>query len=270
MATYAIGDVQGCYAELSDLLEEVRFDAGADCLWLLGDLINRGPDSLSVVRLVRSLEGSAKIVLGNHDLHFLAIHLGGHSLTKNDTFVDLLQAQDVDELADWYCQQPFMVCDEQLGYAMTHAGIPHIWSVDEAGAYAREVEQVIRGEQRLEYFQAMYGNKPDIWKSSLRGMDRWRAITNYLTRMRLIDSRGRMDFVHKGGLTEVSSPWVPWYEPSRQEPLPVKLLFGHWAALEGHTGNDQAIALDTGCVWGGELTALRLDDGIFFSVPARK
>jgi bis(5'-nucleosyl)-tetraphosphatase (symmetrical) len=270
MATYAVGDVQGCYAELCDLLEKIHFDPTGDCLWLLGDLINRGPDSLSVVRLVRSFGESARTVLGNHDLHFLAIHIGGHSLNRNDTFVDLLHADDVDDIAEWLCEQPFLVRDDELGFAMTHAGIPHIWSVDVAEALAAEVEKVIRGKRRLGYFETMYGNKPDTWSDSLKGMDRWRAITNYLTRMRLMDEDGRMDFAHKGGLSDAPPEWVPWFEIERQQPLPVKLLFGHWAAIEGHTGRDEVIALDTGCVWGRELTALCLETGELIAVPSRK
>ena len=270
MATYAIGDVQGCYGELCDLLEKVRFDAGCDCLWLLGDLINRGPDSLGVVRLVRSLGESARTVLGNHDLHFLAIHLGGHSLNRNDTFVDVLQADEVDAIADWLCEQPFLVRDDDLGYAMTHAGIPHIWSVDVAEAYAAEVEKVIRGKRRVAYFEKMYGNKPDAWDESLKGMDRWRAITNYFTRMRLVDENGRLDFSHKGALGDAPPEWLPWYELKRREPLHLKLLFGHWAALEGVTGKKEFVALDTGCVWGRELTAMCLDSGELYAVPSRK
>ena len=270
MATYAIGDVQGCYGELCDLLEKVRFDSTCDQLWLLGDLINRGPDSLSVVRLVRSLDDSTRAVLGNHDLHFLAIHLGGHSLNRSDTFVDLLQCEEVDEIADWFCQQPLLVRDDELGFVMAHAGVPHIWSIDAAQAHAREVEAVMRGDDRVAYFEAMYGNKPDTWVDSLQGMDRWRVITNYFTRMRLIRNDGRMDFAHKGGLSEAPEDWMPWYDYPRTEPLKLTLLFGHCSALEGRTGKDDVIALDTGCVWGRELTAMCLETGEFYAVPSRK
>ena len=270
MATYAIGDVQGCYVEFCDLLEKVRFDPTQDRLWLLGDLINRGPDSLAVVRLVRSFGDAVQIVLGNHDLHFLAIHLGGHSMNRHDTFVELLQARDVDDIASWYCEQPFLVRDDKLGYAMTHAGIPPMWSVDHAESLAHEVEAVIRGKRRVAYFESMYGNKPDSWDDSLRGMDRWRAITNFLTRVRLMNTAGQMDFAPKGSVNEAPSEWIPWYELPRREELTLKLLFGHWAAIEGHSGRDDIIALDTGCVWGRELRALCLDSGESFNVPSRK
>jgi len=269
MATYAVGDVQGCYAEFCDLLEKIHFDPTQDCLWLVGDLVNRGPDSLGVVRLVRTFEDSVRTVLGNHDLHFLAIHLGGHSMNRNDTFVDLLQAGDVDDIAAWFCEQPFLVRDDELGYVMTHAGIPPMWNVDVAESLAHEVEEVIRGKRRIAYFETMYGNKPDTWDASLQGMDRWRAITNFLTRVRLMDEAGRMDFAHKGSLSDVPRGWIPWYELDRQEPLTLKLLFGHWAAIEGHTGRDEIIALDTGCVWGRGLRALCLDTGESFDVPSR-
>ena len=261
MSTYAIGDIQGCYAEFSKLLETVRFDPGSDCLWLLGDLVNRGPESLRVVQLVRSLSQSVVTVLGNHDLHFLAIHLGGHSMNKNDTFVDLLESEEADEIADWYCQQPLIVADPGLGYAMVHAGIPHIWSLERAMAYAAEVEEVIRGEKRAEYFRDMYGNRPDHWSDQFRGIDRLRVVTNYLTRMRLLDPNARMNFSHKGSLSDAPEGWRPWYELRVQQPLPIKLLFGHWAALEGGTGFADVIGLDTGCVWGRELTALCLETG---------
>ena len=269
MATYAIGDIQGCYAELSELLEKLRFDPAGDRLWLLGDLVNRGPDSLRVVRLVRSLGDSAVTVLGNHDLHFLAIALGGHSLNKSDTFVDLLNAAEVEEIADWYCAQRLIVVDEALGYAMAHAGIPHVWDLGQALELAAEVEQTLSGEDRLAYFATMYGNKPDYWSDDFTGMDRLRVITNYLTRMRLLDQAGRMNFSYKGKLNDAPRGWRPWYEMRMQQPLPIKLLFGHWAALEGGTGFPEVVALDTGCVWGRELTAMCLESGELCSVPSR-
>lgn len=270
MATYAIGDIQGCYAELCDLLERISFDPTGDRLWLVGDLVNRGPDSLAVVRLVRSFGQSAVTVLGNHDLHFLAIHIGGHGINRADTFVDLLQADDADDIAEWFCAQRFLHRDDELGFAMTHAGIPHVWSLDEAEALALELEAVVGGKMRQAYFESMYGNKPDTWSASLTGMDRWRSITNYFTRMRLVDKDGRMDFAHKGALRDAPAEWTPWYELRAATPLPVKLVFGHWAAIEGCTGQKRIIALDTGCVWGRDLTALCLETGKYYRVPSRK
>ena len=269
MATYAIGDVQGCYDELCDLLERLHFDPTRDHLWFLGDLINRGRANLEVLRLVMSLGSGATTVLGNHDLHFLAIVLGGHSPTRADTFQDALAAPDVGEIVLWYRRQPLLVKNELLGYVMTHAGIPHIWDLGQAEQLAAEVELVIRDESDNRYFCELYGNVPAGWSDTLEGMDRWRAITNYFTRMRLMDTTGTLDFSHKGGLADAPGGLLPWYELRAGKPIGLKLLFGHWAAIEGLTGRGDIIALDTGCVWGRELTALCLETGRFESTPAR-
>lgn len=267
MATFAIGDVQGCYDEFCRLLDLCRFDATTDRLWLVGDLINRGPRNLEVLRLVMSLGDRAVTVLGNHDLHLLAIALGGHSPNRSDTFGDVLAAPDLEDIICWYAAQPLLVRDDELGFAMTHAGVPHIWSLDEATARAAEVEAVI-GARDARYFEKMYGNEPPLWSDDLEGMPRLRSITNYLTRMRLIRADGTLDFSHKGTLADIPPGLVPWYELRAREPLRLKLVFGHWAALEGHTGSDACIALDTGCVWGRHLTALCLETGTFISTPA--
>lgn len=244
------------------------FDPASDQLWLLGDLINRGPDNLSVLRYVMSLDGAVRTVLGNHDLHFLAIRLGGHKTNRSDTFGDVLEADDVDEITQWYCQQPLLVADETLGYAMAHAGIPHLWSLEQAKRLAAEVETVIRSDNRAGYFEKMYGNKPGCWSDSLSGMDRLRAITNYFTRMRLVDENGELNFSHKGALADAPEGCIPWYELRSRKPLGCTLLFGHWAALEGETGHDDILALDTGCVWGRDLTALCLETGQYTTVDA--
>ena len=269
MATYAIGDIQGCYDEFSGLLELLSFDAANDRLWLLGDLINRGTDNLGVIRLVRSLGAAVSIVLGNHDLHFLAIYYGGHAPQRADTFHDVLAAQDVEDIAYWYRHQAILVCDRTLGYVMAHAGIPHIWNVDKAAELALELEAVIRGDRHREYFEAMYGNEPDHWSEDLQGMDRWRSITNYFTRMRLMDKEGVLDFSHKGALQDAPAELTPWFDMRQTRPLDLKLLFGHWAALEGHTGHADIFALDTGCVWGRELTALCLETGQITTISAQ-
>ncbi|MEQ8857225.1 MAG: symmetrical bis(5'-nucleosyl)-tetraphosphatase [Pseudomonadales bacterium] len=268
MATYAIGDIQGCYDEFERLLERLRFEPGRDRLWLVGDLINRGPRSLDVVRQVRALGDSAVAVLGNHDLHLLAIHYGGHSPKSSDTFDELLGVDDADELCDWLRRLPLLVDDLELGYVMSHAGVPHIWDLEQARARAREVEAVLTGSGFRDYFAGMYGNRPDCWSEDLEGMDRWRVITNYFTRMRLVDEAGRLDFSHKGPLAEAPSGWFPWYELRARHPLPATILFGHWAALEGVTNQACAIALDTGCVWGRSLTAMCLESGEFTSIAA--
>ncbi len=269
MATYAVGDIQGCYDELNTLLEVLRFDPTQDRLWLVGDLINRGPRSLEVVRLVRSLGNAVVPVLGNHDLHLLAITFGGHAPNRGDTFTDVLDAEDGQDIAHWLRGLPLLVRDDELGYVMTHAGIPHIWTLDQAAGLAAEVEAVLRGDDYPAYFSALYGNRPDCWRDDLRGMDRWRIITNYFTRMRLIDESGCLDFSHKGSVEDAPAGWLPWYELRARRPLGASIVFGHWASLEGRTGMDDIIALDTGCVWGRDLTALCLESRRFTSVPAR-
>ena len=268
MATYAIGDIQGCYEEFTMLLDKVDFRADRDRLWLLGDLINRGPDNLSVVRRVMALGDSAITVLGNHDLHFLAVHRGGHSANRNDTFADVLESRQVGDISDWYRQQPFLHRDRQLGYVMAHAGVPHLWGIKQALAFSAEIEEVVSGNDCEPYFRGMYGNVPNVWSESLEGMDRWRVITNYFTRMRLIDENGVLDFSHKGALSDAPEGLVPWFRLRARVPLKLKILFGHWAALEGHTGEEAIIGLDTGCVWGRYLTALCLEDGKFHQVAS--
>ncbi len=268
MATFAIGDIQGCYTEFVALLDAISFDPANDRLWLLGDLINRGPDSRKVMDLVLSLEERTIVVLGNHDLHFLAIHYGGHSPVASDTFHDLLAAPNVGEIADWLCAQPFFHADASLGYAMAHAGMPPGWSLKQAEARSRELMTVLQGAEHVSYFRELYGNRPDRLSDGLSGMDRWRILTNCFTRMRLVDREGRLNLTHKGALAGAPAGWFPWYEGITSELEGLTLLFGHWAALEGVTGRPDIVALDTGCVWGRDLTALCLETGKTTRVPA--
>ena len=271
MATYAIGDLQGCYDEFRGLLDKVDFGAD-DHLWLLGDLINRGPKSLETLRFVREIEDQCTVVLGNHDLHFLAIFYGGHTPSRSDTFDEILAAPDAREHAEWLRRQHLVYTDDALGYTMVHAGIPHIWSTEEAHLLADEVTRVIRGEDQaidhVTFFQEMYGNEPSLWDASLTGMPRLRLITNYLTRMRLVNPQGALDFKHKGALSDVPVGWGPWFREVSPERTAC-LLFGHWAALDGRTDVSNIIALDTGCVWGRDLTALHLESGRRITVTAR-
>ena len=278
MATYAVGDVQGCYAQLCQLLDKVAFSS-ADTLWLAGDLVNRGPNSLDVLRLVRSLGERVVCVLGNHDLHLLAIYFGGHKSHRGDTFDDVLGAPDMPEIGQWYLQQPLIVVEPKLGYVMTHAGIPHIWNLAQAQALAQEVHETLRYGDYVGYFRDLYGNEPNCWRDDLQGMDRLRLITNYFTRMRLIRADGRLEFKHKGRPENLPEGYKPWFDSdglgiekpdfdSKLTNKPVRILFGHWAALEGLTNNPTVEALDTGCVWGRALTALCLDTGQLDSVSA--
>jgi bis(5'-nucleosyl)-tetraphosphatase (symmetrical) len=268
MPTYAIGDIQGCRREFDALLERVAFDPSRDRLWLVGDLINRGPDSLGVVRRVRDLGEAAVSVLGNHELHLLAIRYNDVAPKSSDTLDALMAAPDFEDICEWLRAMPLLVDDPSLGFVMTHAGIPHVWGLDEARARAREVEAVIRGDGHREYFAGMYGNQPDLWDDALQGMPRWRAITNYFTRMRLVTDEGRLNLGFKGALTDAPAGWHPWYELRGRRPLGSTLLFGHWAALQELPRRRDVVALDTGCVWGGSLTALCLETGEFASIPA--
>ncbi|MEM1231594.1 MAG: symmetrical bis(5'-nucleosyl)-tetraphosphatase [Pseudomonadota bacterium] len=268
MATWAIGDLQGCAEEFFTLLDRIRFGAG-DRLWLLGDLVNRGPGSLATLRRVYELRDQVQVVLGNHDLHLLAIAFGGHRAGRSDTFDALLAAPDRDNLLHWLRAQPLMVSDRALGYAMVHAGVLPQWSLADAQARADEVAAALTGVHYQDYLRDLYGNEPATWDPALSGMARLRFITNAFTRMRLLLPDGSLEFAHKGALADAPAGLVPWYAVLPPATLaPIRLLFGHWAALNGDSGRDDVIALDTGCVWGRALTALCLESGDRVSVAA--
>lgn len=262
MPSYAIGDLQGCLDPFKRLLEQIDFDPAADTLWLTGDLVNRGPRSLEVLRFVRSLGDRHRIVLGNHDLHLLALAENVREGASDDTLLPVLRAPDRDSLLTWLSHQPLMHYDPEAGFVMTHAGLPPQWTLEMAGALAREVEAALQGEQRQGYLQHLYGNHPDHWDPALLGWDRLRCITNYFTRMRLCWPDGRL-VLEEGE----SAGALPWFEIDACEDRSCTILFGHWAALSGRTGRENVIALDTGCVWGYSLTAFRLEDRERFSVP---
>ena len=272
MSTYAIGDIQGCFDELVRLLDQIDFNSSRDQLWFVGDLVNRGPQSLAVVEFVRDLGDSAIVVLGNHDLHLLACaYIDKYSCGAKDTFQDVLDSPHVNELSTWLRHRPLIHRDRELGYTMVHAGIPPHWTPAEAVGYANEVENALRGENFVEFFSRMYGNTPDSWDPELTGWDRITLITNFFSRLRYYSADGRMDFKHKGPVGSQPKELIPWYElyefPDDQE----SIVFGHWSAL--HLSDEEMrkkriFALDTGAVWGGSLTAMRLDDGQIFSVAS--
>ncbi|WP_166263415.1 symmetrical bis(5'-nucleosyl)-tetraphosphatase [Marinobacter caseinilyticus] len=259
MTDYAIGDIQGCYERLQEVLATIGFSASRDRLWVAGDLINRGPSSLATLRFIESLDGAAEVVLGNHDLHLLAVVLGGHRPRGKDTLGDLLRAPDLDRLVEWLRQQSLCVYDPDRDILMAHAGLPHIWNVEQALGYANEVTSVIRGPASVEYFTHMYGNEPECWREDWTGMARWRLITNYFTRMRFIAEDGTLELNTKESADHAPVGFAPWFDYPRQDQT--RIIFGHWAALEGSTPSDQFIGLDTGCVWGGALTVMNLDTG---------
>lgn len=273
MTTYAIGDLHGCHAEFVELLEHLAFDPRHDRLWLVGDLVNRGPDSLACLREVMALGASAVTVLGNHDFHLLAVARGGAGAQRKDSLAAILTAPDRDRLLDWLQARPLMVQkDSSLRglTVMTHAGLLPQWSVDQAGFLADEVQTILTGEGSGAFLEQMYGNEPCIWGDDLDGIDRWRFIVNMFTRMRFIDARGRLDFTGKEGLDSAPAGFAPWFQYPRADET--RLLFGHWAALQGDLPDSRvtAEALDTGCVWGGGLTALDLSTGKRTRVPSRR
>lgn len=261
MTAWAIGDIQGCLEPLDRLLAKIRFDETRDELWLTGDLVNRGPDSLGVLRRLYAIRDRCRIVLGNHDLHLLAVASGAVARKRKDTFADVLEAHDAGTLLAWLQQQPLLHYDARRNTVMTHAGIPPQWSLFDAQRLAREVEDVLHHANAHAFFGAMYGNEPACWDESLAGNARLRTITNYFTRMRFIDASGALDLVSKEGLGTAPAGFLPWFASATRKSATTRLLFGHWAALEGNTGIPGVEALDTGCVWGNALTALNLDDG---------
>jgi len=264
MATYAIGDIQGCFESLQCLLEKIAFNPSVDKLWLVGDLINRGPDSLATLRFLYSIRHSIEFVLGNHDLHFIAVAYGVRTKGQSDTLDALLQAPDRQELIDWLRQGKLVHSDDRLAFTMVHAGIPPIWTLDQAQAYAREVEAVLQSRYCSEFLANMYGNSPKRWKNKLIGFDRLRLITNYFTRMRFCSADGKLELETKESAAAAPIGFAPWFSFSERKTAQSKIIFGHWAALEGKVNAPNLYALDTGCVWGGSLTALRLEDLRYF------
>ena len=262
MATYAIGDVQGCFDELRQLLEKCRYDAKRDRLWFVGDLVNRGPNSLEVLRFVRSLGARALTVLGNHDLHLITQFEGFERRREDDTFSDVLSAPDARTLVDWLRTRLMMHVEGD--YAMVHAGLLPQWSVEKALALAAEVEAALDAPGYREFLVNMYGSQPAEWRDSLEGWDRLRVIVNAMTRMRFCTQEGRMEF-HSNG-KQPPAGYLAWFDARTADRQ--TLLCGHWSALGLKLGARIA-ALDTGCVWGGALTALRLEDRSLYQVPCR-
>ena len=263
MAIYAVGDLQGCLAPLKRLLDNVNFDATADRLWFVGDLVNRGPDSLATLRLVKSLGDRAEVVLGNHDLHLLTVAAGFVKAHRGDTLNDILQAPDRDELLTWLRHRPLL--HRASGFTMIHAGLLPDWSIAQAQALAREVEAALRGPDYLEFLANMYGNSPDRWRDDLSGWDRMRVITNAFTRLRICTPAGTMEFTHKGELADIPSGFMPWYQVPGRNSADETIICGHWSAL-GLRLESNLLALDTGCLWGRCLSAVRLEDRTLFQV----
>lgn len=265
MSEWVIGDIQGCLQPLDCLLKKIAFEPGRDTLWLVGDLVNRGPDSLGVLRRLYALRASCRIVLGNHDLHLLAVARGATAMRKKDTFGDVLAAPDRERLLAWLQQQPLLQLDAARNTVMTHAGIPPAWSLFDAQRLALEVEAALRSSAAFDFFANMYGNDPANWDESLRGSARLRTITNHFTRMRFVAADGALDLTSKEGTGTAPPGFMPWFAAPDRRCAGVRILFGHWAALEGRTGIANVHAVDTGCVWGHALTAMNLDTGALIS-----
>ncbi|MGE4109270.1 MAG: symmetrical bis(5'-nucleosyl)-tetraphosphatase [Burkholderiales bacterium] len=261
MATYAIGDIQGCYDQMRRLLDTAGFDSLHDHLWLVGDLVNRGPQSLEVLRYLRGLGDRVVAVLGNHDLHLLVVAAGVRKPHRDDTLDALLAAPDREELLDWLRRQRLMHAGE--GYAMVHAGLLPQWSIAQALALAHEVEAALQGPDYGEFLRHMYGNTPAQWHEELAGYDRLRVIVNAMTRLRLCTSDGAMEFTHKTGLDGAPAGYFPWFDVPARASSETPVVFGHWAALGLKLRRD-ILGLDSGCVWGRRLTAVRLEDRCVF------
>lgn len=266
MSVYVVGDIQGCFDELQLLLQKVEFSPEKDKLWFVGDLVNRGSGSLEVLRLVKSLGDSAITVLGNHDLHLLAVAAGVAQLHRSDTLDEILAAPDCHELLAWLRQQPLMHVEGD--HVMVHAGLLPQWSIKQAAKLAREVETALRGDDYVEFLEHMYGNTPNRWEDGLSGYKRLRVITNAFTRLRICSPQGEMEYKFKGEVEDMPAGYLPWFDVPQRASRDATIIFGHWSAL-GLKVTPNVIALDTGCLWGGKLTAIRLQDRRLFQVECQ-
>jgi bis(5'-nucleosyl)-tetraphosphatase (symmetrical) len=258
VAHYAIGDLQGCHAEFMALLGRLKFDPARDRLWLTGDLVNRGPDSLAVLREVMSLGRSATVVLGNHDLHLLALAYAPGSVKRREPELEaVLAAPDAGGLLEWLAARPLLHRDAALGWTLIHAGLPPQWTLAQAESCAREVESALRKDV-ARMLGDMYGDAPDLWSPDLEGAERLRFSVNCLTRLRFVDRKGRLLLGYKGAIADAPAGSMPWFRHPERATRNDALVFGHWSAL-GYLAEPGLRALDTGCVWGGSLTAIRLD-----------
>lgn len=271
MAIYAFGDLQGCYDELQQLLDNIG-PTSDDKLWFVGDLVNRGPKSLKTLRFVHSLSEQARSVLGNHDLHLLAVASGFSQPKHGDTLSKILFAKDRDELLCWLGSQPLAYSDETTDFTMVHAGLPPQWSTKDALNYSNEVSQVLNSAISIQYFRNMYGNDPAKWKSKLQGWERYRFITNCLTRLRYCSKRGKLAMQAKGPVGSQERGLYPWFDLRENYP-DEKIVFGHWSAIGAgaHGPNQNILSLDSGCVWGGQLTAVKLGENpVWYQVNSQQ
>jgi len=274
MTTYAIGDIQGCYDEFRRLLDLLNFNPSTDKLWITGDLVNRGPASLAVLKHVMSLKDAAIIVLGNHELHLLALSLNRELKPgKNDTLGEILNSPELREIIQWLRSKPLFYYDDELEFAMVHAGLPPEWSIKDALIHANELSQILSDEvEGKNFLRQMYGNEPSIWDESLRGVERWKFIADCLTRCRYLTPSGYLEFEEKRHPSLVKDNLHPWYLMHNARWSGTPIVFGHWASLsvpKSISLKHQIFPIDTGAVWGRDLTAMSLEDRELFSVPAK-
>ncbi|MEO8133567.1 MAG: symmetrical bis(5'-nucleosyl)-tetraphosphatase [Betaproteobacteria bacterium] len=266
MTTYAIGDIQGCHAEFVELLDLIGFERARDRIWLVGDLVNRGPGSLAVLRDVKALGDRAVTVLGNHDFHLLRLGAGYGKQHSGDTLGEILAAPDRDELVDWLAHRPLI--HREGRWLMVHAGLIPGWDADRAEALAREVEAVLRSDRRQAFLEDLYGDVPDQWDDALQGHDRWRTIVNVCARLRFCDAEGKMEFDEKRGARFAPAGFKAWFDLDNRASADHRVICGHWSTQELMLAPN-VLMLDSGCLWGGALTAVRLEDGRVYQVPSR-
>ena len=266
MATYVIGDVQGCFEAFQELLVAIAFNPGKDRLWLAGDLVNRGENSIGMLRWCMAHDDRVVAILGNHDLHLLAVAEGFAPYHRNDTLHEILDAPDRAEVLEWLRMRPML--HRQGKWLMVHAGLLPEWSAERAESLARELESALRGPGWREFLADMYGNEPRAWSDRLTGQSRLRLIANAMTRLRFLHEDGSMEFQHKGALADAPAELTPWFDFHGRRNLDVQVFFGHWSTLGLFLRND-VVGLDTGCLWGGQLSAFRLEDGRLIQVGCR-
>lgn len=259
MSIYAIGDIQGCYDDLLRLLDHIQFSETSDQLWFAGDLVNRGPKSLDTLRFVKSLGNSAITVLGNHDLHLLALPFHQDKIAKHKDLQAVLKADDAEELLYWLRHRPLFY--QYKHYGLLHAGLPPQWSLTTAAQMARLAESVLQSDESADFFKSMYGNQPDLWNDNLQGHDLIRFIINCFTRMRYCDEQGRLDLVHAGPIGSQPEHLYPWFALPQRQSQNQTLIFGHWSTLGYYHGYD-CYAIDSGCLWGGPLTAIKIEEPV--------
>lgn len=266
MAHYAIGDLHGCYDELMALLAKIQFEHGKDTLWLVGDIINRGPKSWACLQFVRKHESSVQMVLGNHDLHLLAIMYGASQNKRSDTVNEIINHLEAKKIRDWLRSQPLLVNNGEK--VLVHAGVWADWTIKEAISLAQEVEEYLHGSQAAFFFEHMYGNYPNQWQNDLKEMARLRVITNIFTRMRIINKDKTLNYEFKSCYEDIPQSAYAWFDAPHRQNLTHQIIFGHWSALGLHQDKN-VLALDTGALWGGKLTAANLDTGEITQVNSK-